>query len=251
MDVRGQLMLGSGSKHEQDYVGEARSGNSTVLIGSGRETSFSTYVALSQYQLQKLQERVSGGDVRMSLYLSGNYSFRNPPSDDINPSSPAEVKSVFTIPWSDWAKQIDRCGFSDLMLFELEIPDSDAPDKLQDAVGSLRKAKSDIDKGEFSDAAYRSRKVLESCREALGDMPDLDRAKSEYRGKTDGAGREDMSLTSRELLAADVAKHFMDQAPHPDGSGQRVQYNRRQATLALRLAEAFLTSAIGRYGESE
>ncbi|PQJ26717.1 hypothetical protein BSZ35_19190 [Salinibacter sp. 10B] len=187
----------------------------------------------------------------MTLYLSGQYSFRGEPPLDRDLPQPAEAECKFKIPESNWAKEITRCGFASILLFELELPDTDAPDDLQDAVTNLREAKSDIDSGKYSDAVYRSRKALESCHKALDEEAAIDRAKSEYKGEIDGEGRNDMSLTKRELLAGDVARHFMNQAPHPDETGQHVPHNRRQATLALRLAEAFLSSAIGRYRNSE
>jgi hypothetical protein len=145
----------------------------------------------------------------------------------------------FPVNASAWKNILAQLGTDRLVLLEVEMPDG-KDSELQSAVELLRKARGELDAGNYDGVVRLCRMAIESTRKVLALESAIDNA---VRLFCQG-NRKSMSKVQRGYLVSEAALHYTHLAHHVDEEGATHDYGRRDATFMLAIASAVVSNAV-------
>jgi hypothetical protein len=138
---------------------------------------------------------------------------------------------------SGWIATMKQFGVDRLIVLEVELPKGGAD--LESAVSLLRRARGELDAGNYDGVVQQSRRAIESVEKALK-LSDEIKAAMERFSRGD---RKGMSKRARSLVVNEAALHYTHPAHHVDEDGAAFKFGRRDAAFMLALASAVVSNA--------
>ncbi|ROH93339.1 hypothetical protein ED208_02110 [Stagnimonas aquatica] len=178
-------------------------------------------LSLTARQIGLLEELRAGGDLHLFVSLHALTS-----ESDVTYSCSDSL--IFTVPQSNWIKQLNDSKFTDVLLVEVPIG-SLTPAHL---VTFLQKARNQIATADYRGAIATCRAAMELLAE--GEQKEDQQAVSGFKENPRG-----MSSENRLRLIRHAARHYTHLANHADSESLKASYTLRDAVLLLTLATAF------------
>jgi hypothetical protein len=184
---------------------------------------------LRNEQLAMIEELRGGGDLVFNLHFLCEVSHE----DDIQRGDDDVRYYVNTSSWIACMKQF---GLDRIVLLEINLPNEAG--SLQAAVSLLKRAREELDAGNYDGVVQQCRRAIESVQKALKLKPAIKAAMETFaRGD-----RKTMSKKARALVVNEAALHYSHPAHHVDDDGQTFDYSRRDAAFMLALASAVVAN---------
>jgi hypothetical protein len=133
-------------------------------------------------------------------------------------------------------------GMDRLVVLEVEVPSNIAG--LKSAIDLLRKARQELDAGNYDGVVQQCRRSIESVQRALKLKPEINAAMQMFVG----GNRTQMSKKARALVVTEAVHHYAHPAHHVDIEGDVYEYGRRDATFMLALTSAVVANGVGEFG---
>jgi hypothetical protein len=145
----------------------------------------------------------------------------------------------FHVNRSSWIACMKQFGQDRIVLLEVDLPTEEG--SLKTAVALLKRAREELDAGNYDAVVQQCRRAIESVQKALKLKPAIDAAIAEF---TKGERRR-MTKRARALLVNEAALHYSHPAHHVDDDGETFDYGRRDAAFMLALASAVVANGVG------
>jgi hypothetical protein len=187
---------------------------------------------LRSEQLALIEDLRGGGDLVFNLHFLCEVSHDNDTQrgdDDVR----------YYVNKSSWIACMKQFGLDRIVLLEVDLPDEVG--SLQAAVSLLKRAREELDAGNYDGVVQQCRRAIESVQKSLKLKPAINAAMETFaRGD-----RKTMSKSARALVVNEAALHYSHPAHHVDEDGQTFDYGRRDATFMLALASAVVANGAG------
>lgn len=216
------------------YLGIAWPEEAWVL----RTSTFSNNAAilfdfdLRSEQLALIERLRGGGDLVFNLHFlcevsSGIDIVRG--YDDVR----------FDVNKTSWINCMKQFGLDRIVLMEVDLPPEDGD--LKTAASLLKRAREELDAGNYDGVVQQCRRAIESVQKALNLKPAINAAIETFtRGD-----RKKMKKRERALVINEAALHYSHPAHHVGEDGETFDYGRRDATFMLALASAVVANGAG------
>lgn len=187
---------------------------------------------LRSEQLALIEELREGGDLVFNLHFLCEVSI----GDDI---ARGDDDVRFYANQSSWIACMRQFGQDRIVLLEVDLPTEDGD--LKTAASLLRRAREELDAGNYDGVVQQCRRAIESVQKALKLKPAIDAATEMFtRGD-----RKKMTKRARALLVNEAALHYSHPAHHVGEDGEMFDYGRRDAAFMLALASAVVANGAG------
>lgn len=217
----------------QIYIGMAQPENAWVMqaTNTSKAGHYAFRINLTDEQLEKIETLRAGGDLQFLLFMMCDVS------------GGREALSAFDdirihVQRSAWLEVMKSFGVDRRVVLEIDLPDLKSG-ALPSAVHGLRRARTELDAGNYDGVVRECRIALESVRLAFKLDDPIRQALAQYVGNE----RRQMTKGARALLLNEFAMHYAHLAHHPDDEGQRVDFGRRDAAFALAIASAVVANS--------
>jgi len=216
------------------YLGIAWPESAWVLCTS----SFSNNAAilfdldLSSEQLALIEKLREGGDLVFNLHFLCEVSS----GDDITRGDD-DVR--FHVNQSSWITCMKQFGQDRIVLLEVDLPPEVGD--LRTAASLLKRAREELDAGNYDGVVQQCRRAIESVQKALNLKSAINTAVQTFAT----GERRKMTKNARALLVNEVALHYAHPANHVDEDGKAFDYGRRDAAFMLALASAVVANGAG------
>jgi hypothetical protein len=187
---------------------------------------------LTNDQLALIENLRGGGGLIFSLRVLCEVSI----GDDI---VSAYDDVPFNVNQSAWIACMKQFGQDRIILLEVDIPAEDGA--LKTAVLLLKRARAELDAGNYDGVVQQCRRAIESVQKALKLKPAIRVAMQTF---TQGE-RKKMTKRARALVINEAALHYSHPAHHVDEAGEAIDYGRRDATFMLALASVVVANGAG------
>lgn len=232
-NFRADVSVVTQSLQNETFLGRAWPENAWTVSTSPHayDGSILFILEVTPEQLALLESARAGGSFRFEILVQCEVDDRS----GIVHGSYERVQ--FTINASAWIDILRQLGTDRVILLEVEIPDTNIPE-LQSAVALVRRARREIDAGNYDGAVRECRMAIESTRKALGLTGAIDAAVRLFcEGK-----KKSMTKIQRGHLVCEAALHYTHLAHHVDDEGARHEFGRRDAAFMLALASAVVAN---------
>ena len=187
---------------------------------------------LRSEQLALIEQLRGGGDLVFNLHVLCEVSNQ----DDVQRGQD-DVR--YYVNKSSWIACMKQFGLDRIVLLEVDLPKQAG--SLQTAVSLLKRAREELDAGNYDGVVQQCRRAIESVQKALKLKPAINAAMETF-AKGD---RKTMSKRARALVVNEAALHYSHPAHHVDDDGQTPEYGRRDAAFMLALASAVVANGAG------
>ncbi len=144
----------------------------------------------------------------------------------------------FHVNKSSWIACMKQFGQDRIVLLEVEIPTEDGD--LKTAVSLLKRAREELDAGNYDGVVQQCRRAIESVQKALKLKPAIIVAMETF-----AKDRRRMTKRERALVVNEAALHYSHPAHHVNEEGETFDYGRRDAAFMLALASAVVANGAG------
>lgn len=180
---------------------------------------------LTGTQIKGIEQRRNGAGFKLVLWFMAEV-------EQAGKIQSKNDRHEFEVRQQDWVEALGRMEYRRTMLFELPVPNSDAP------TGELvAKAQAFLHKGEYDQAVILCRQAIEKTEELAGDKSAAGRTVDKYRDH-----RKEMDTTERLLFLRESLKNATHLAVHH--SQNHNGYSRDQAMAILGATISLLSLAI-------
>lgn len=189
-------------------------------------------LGLTSEQIALIEDLRTGGDLVFNLHFLCEVKF----GDDVVRGDD-DVR--FYVNRSAWIACIKQFGLDRVVLLEVDLPTEEG--ELKTAVSLLKRAREELDAGNYDGVVRQCRRAIESVQKAL-------QLKTEIRAALETFSRGDrkkMTKKARALVVNEAALHYSHLAHHVDDNGKTFDYGRRDASFMLALASAVVANGAG------
>lgn len=194
-----------------------------------RQLSF--LIQLSPHQLEAIESRRNGGDLKLSVWMFGEAR------QGAKMNGFAE-RSEYVLTQQEWLGALEKMGARRTLLFELALPSGD--DSARTVLAEiLTKAHSHLLKGHYDEVVGFCRQAVEYIEKRNDDKALVENAREKYR-----SNRESMDVAERLLFLREVLKNVTHLGSHYcDKPG----FSRQQAHAVLGMTVALLSADSGKF----
>jgi hypothetical protein len=186
---------------------------------------------LRNEQLALIETLRGGGELLFNLHLMCEVSS----GDDI---ARGDDDVRFHVNKSSWIACMKQFGQDRIVLLEVELPTEDGD--LKTAVSLLKRAREELDAGNYDGVVQQCRRAIESVQKALKLKPAIIVAMETF-----AKDRRRMTKRERALVVNEAALHYSHPAHHVNEEGETFDYGRRDAAFMLALASAVVANGAG------
>jgi hypothetical protein len=187
---------------------------------------------LRNEQLALIEELRVGGDLVFNLRFLCEVSHEN----DVQSASDS---LRYHVNKSSWIACMKQFGLDRIVLLEIHLPDEAGDIKV--AVSLLKRAREELDAGNYDGVVQQCRRAIESVQKTLKLKPAINTAVETFaRGD-----RKSMTKKQRAFVVNEAALHYSHPAHHVDDDGKTFDYGRRDAAFMLALASAVVANGAG------
>jgi hypothetical protein len=186
---------------------------------------------LRNEQLALIETLRCGGDLLFNLHFLCEVSS----GDDI---ARGDDDVRFHVNKSGWIACMKQFGQDRIVLLEVDLPTEDGD--LKTAVSLLKRAREELDAGNYDGVVQQCRRAIESVQKALKLKPAINAAMAAF-----AKDRRSMTKIARALVVNEAALHYSHPAHHVDDEGETIDYGRRDAAFMLALACAVVANGAG------
>ena len=186
---------------------------------------------LRNEQLALIETLRGGGDLLFNLHFLCEVSS----GDDITRGDD-DVR--FHVNKSSWIACMKQFGQDRIILLEVDLPTEDGD--LKTAVSLLKRAREELDAGNYDGVVQQCRRAIESVQKALKLKPAINAAMAAF-----AKDRRAMTKIARALVVNEAALHYSHPAHHVNEEGEAFDYGRRDAAFMLALASAVVANGAG------
>lgn len=187
---------------------------------------------LGSEQLALIEKLRAGGDLVFGLHFLCEVSH----GDDIVRGDD-DVR--FYVNKSGWIECMKQFGQDRIILLEVLIPEEGG--ELETAVALLKRARAELDAGNYDGVVQQCRRAIESVQKALKLEPAINAAIEAFaRGD-----RRKMTKKARALVVNEAVLHYSHPAHHVNEEGETFDYGRRDAAFMLALTSAVVANGAG------
>jgi len=191
---------------------------------------------LRSEQLSLIEKLRANGDLIFTLHFLCEVSL----GEDVTRGDD-EIR--FIVNQSGWIDCMKQFGQDRIILLEVEIPSGEG--QLEAATTLVKRARQELDNGNYDGAVQKCRLAIESVQKALKLKPEITAALESF---TKG-DRKKMTKKARALLVNEAVLHYAHPAHHVNEEGIAFDYGRRDANFMIAFASAVVANGAGDSGQ--